>query len=302
MMTICPRCRVLAIDCSLTYSPTGIQETGECPNCGVDVYSERNMRTGRISSMAGVELFSYYFWEIESMCIDCEREKMERAQNENNGKTLYAVLGGAKDNYYIVALTPNKALSQYFSSRARGSWIKEFECHIPTMTEPFPVYVVSIGIGKQYRIVKMVSDKKTAGKIAASVRGKVSVFDAMPSELSRDMLTYRKYFIPLGDDRERNDPFFFVDRFRRRVPLYENQDPPCFITRRRRYNSSLPYRLEVAAVDERLAHTVAQFFSSQVDSGELDVRLLEYNVDYLIVKNGDKWEVDPCLLEAVSDT
>jgi hypothetical protein len=74
------------------------------------------------------------------------------------------------------------------------------------------------------------------------------------------------------------------------------------VTRRRRYNSSLPYRFEVAAVNQEQASVVANQLYRGLNTGRFDPDAFEYNVDYRMIydRESNQWEVDPCLLVAAN--
>ena len=70
------------------------------------------------------------------------------------------------------------------------------------------------------------------------------------------------------------------------------------VTRRRRYNDSLPLRLEVAAVEESTCAAICASLKKQLDNDELDLNIFEYNVDYHVEHIDNKWRIKPCLLQA----
>lgn len=237
------------------------------------------------------------------MCEDCRRKEQEELMElarQANDQAVYAVVSGDKEHYHLLAIASNKPLAESLAGKDPDGRVIRFDTKVISRDRPFPVFIVSVGEGDRYRIIDITSDKKRAAKIATSVRGTVATFDAMPSMGASSVVRYFKYFVVLESDCDNDDEVFYVDRFSRREAGFVGIDPAPMVTRRRRYNSSLPYRFEVAAVDQRQAQEVANQLYEGINSGRFDVDEFEYNVDYRMVCNNREWEIDPCLLVAAN--
>jgi hypothetical protein len=124
-------------------------------------------------------------YEIEDkcMCEDCRRKEQEELMElarQSNEQAVYAVVSGDKETYHLLAIASNKALAEALAGRDKEGRVVRFETPVPTRDRPFPVYVVSVGLGDRYRIIEVSSDHKRAMKIATSVRGTVSTYAAIP--------------------------------------------------------------------------------------------------------------------------
>lgn len=213
---------------------------------------------------------------------------------------IFAVVSCDDESYHLIGIYTNSITAQGISCLNTSYSIKEFD-YLDSfdVSKPFPVYVVSVGLGSRYRILEITPDKKRASKIASSIRGKMTQYDAMPSLKNCHNIKYYKFFILLEDHK--GEDFYYVDHFLRPMSLYVDQDAPPIVTRRRKYNSSLPYRFEVSAPDQIVAETITLQLCRKWSSSELDENIFEYNVDYTMVKDDDdNWEIEPCLLDAAN--
>lgn len=325
----CPRCHEVGrvIDeATVSYDDNEVSGRGWCcnPSCAIIRHSfalDRGVLDG-IQISAPEPLDFAFTWDIvnsrvrvtsdagqlnyeiedKCMCEDCRRKEQEELMalaREQDEQALYVVVSGDKETYHLLAVCSNKYLAETLAGKDPEGRVVRFETPVPTRDRPFPAFVVSVGVGDRYRIIDVTSDEKRAAKIATSVRGTVSCFDAMPSMGSSSSVRYYKFFVPLSDERNNEDDVYYVDRFSRREAGFVGVTPPPMVTRRRRYNNDLPYRFEVAATDQREAERVANDLRSGLDTGRFNENNFEYNVDYSMVLNDNgTWEVDPCLLVA----
>jgi len=229
-----------------------------------------------------------------------------------SSSTIYAVVAGTGKDYHLVLVTGNRTMATRTVAKSIDGECKvlEFPCKdLPESSKPFKVFVVSVGEGETYRIINIVLDEKTACKMATSIRGAVSYFDALPTEVNTVNLKYYKYFVPLesdhnygGHDEDCDDEdcdgcrgggssSFYVDYFTRRVSVFENENPSALVTRRRRYSSSLPYRFEVASPNRCDGEVLADFIACEVESGRLDLEDFEFNADCEFRVVDGKWKL-----------
>lgn len=290
----------------------------ECIGCG-GVTTRPGGRSGS-RSIFEIELVDISFrWDT----IDCnmvvegrgrttttkcnlENNEMPQLPRPGRDRTIYIVTKGEGKDYHIIQVYSHATPANYLAERSPDVRVERMACSgAPSSTgEPFKVYVISVGENERYRIVDVSADKKRAMKIATSIRGAVSEFIARPGEMTYNEVRYYKYFVVLGQDRRERgssrENVFYVDRFTRRVPLCEGQEAPPIATRRRRYNSSLPYRLEVAATSQELAAEIAQNLRARLTDNDI-ASMFGYNEDNSLFKNeSGNWEIEPCLLEAAN--
>jgi len=216
--------------------------------------------------------------------------------------TMYAVMtDGPKTNLLAIYTSFSSAFDMQSMQNTRENGerfkIEEFDYPRELGCGPFPAFVISVGVGEAYRIVDIVTDRKEAIKIATSIRGKVSTYDAMPSNRQHTSVTYYKWFLSFEAEENDTDTCFFCDSFTRYMSLYASQNPVPILTHRRRYSSSLPHRIEIAAPNSRVAEEIAMQMESELTERFACDRL-EYNVDYQLEKIRGKWEIKACLLEA----
>lgn len=169
--------------------------------------------------------------------------------------------------------------------------IVKFDC--PHKGESFPVWVVSVGKDKAYRIIKVFPNEKHACKLASSVGGRVQETDAIPSRRARTNIEVGKSFVVLGPCEERT---YFVDYTRVGRRLFPGEENNIFpiATFRRAYDRSLPHRIEVLSMHKDDSMAAAKDLSKLTD--EEICGMLEYNVDYKLIQINGKWSIDPCLL------
>jgi len=237
---------------------------------------------------------------------------MSPDQPARHNQTVYAVTSGKGKDYHLVLTTASRSYANTVkdlrSSSSSNMQIEEFDPRgeFPSgyADQIFPVYVVSVGMGEHYRIIEILVDQKRAHKIAGSLRGRVAKFECVPGNSVSQSVCFQKYFVVLGEDRDHyeessNGTAFHADNFHRQLQLHCGEEVMPIITRRRRYNRSLPYRLEVASPSHETASEIARMFNGQYEDGKLDLDSFEYNVDYQLVQNPEgKWEIDPKLLLA----
>lgn len=124
---------------------------------------------------------------------------------------------------------------------------------------------------------------------------------------------YETYFITLDDDNREGEICHFHRTAQTRYEpdsKYLKEKVRPYITRRRRYSGSLPYRYEVNIPDHlRLSHGEANnFVEMLLDRYVHDdvARTLQFNVDYELVEKGEgrrrEWVIDPKLLTNCQDT
>lgn len=233
-------------------------------------------------------------------CESCGRTRKNVEVTSDKDK-LFAVVTGDKDTYCLAMVCTSSRYANKICGGPRDYRIQEFDCKDKPKLAPYPVYAVSVGKGDQYRIVNLLVNKQQAHKMASSIRGSVSVYEAVSSTPEPAEVRFYKYFIPLGTCN-RDDDYYYMDSFRRRVLVYDNQDTPPTIIRRRRYDDGLPYRLEVAATNQDTAQLIAEKFYKEFQVDETSVSLMEYNVEYTLFFNQDNnsWEIDPCLLQTTA--
>lgn len=287
---------------NITGEPV-IEGQGFCGNCVNLVNNSLTMRwvysiiTGQVKVIfTNFATAPIQYHVNEKFDYTGEQDNMPQTTTNETPK-IYALTDGDGPNLHLLIVTSNPMVRDLH--KAEGLKSHAFEC--PDLTYEmkqtvFPVYVVSVGVGERYRIIDILLDRKAAIKIATSVRGKMAQYDCIPGVQVTQDVNLCKYFVPLSDVRE--DRFFYVDTFRRRVSLCENEVHPPIVTRRRRYNSSLPYRFEVAAGDRSVAEQVARQIADDVEDESIDLDEFEYNVDYTMVQDGGRWVIDPQLLLA----
>lgn len=229
------------------------------------------------------------------MCDKCGRTTTAVAVKEDEGK-LFAVVGGEKSTYCLVMISTTRGYAELLCRDARQYRVEEFQCANKPDTGPYPVYVVSVGGDDDYRIISLTLDKKQAHKIASSLKGRVSTYKAVENTPLTVNTQFYKWFIPLGQCSN-DENYYYTDSYHQRVLVYENKSPAPTLTRRRRYDDGLPYRLELSDPDQRRSGSIAEQLYLDIDYGKLSIDSLEYNVAYTLVHNQqDKWEIDPCLL------
>ena len=169
-----------------------------------------------------------------------------------------------------------------------------FDCkHTSPLGESFLVWIVSVGKDKAYRIISIFSVEKQAYKIASSVGGRVQATEAIPKRRKRRTVRVCKSWVVLGDAPER---WTVVDEISVARKLFAGEEKSVFpiATFRRVYDRSLPHRIEILALTHDEAKYAARDFAELTD--EVLCGMLEYNVDYKLIKADGKWGVDPCLL------
>ena len=277
---------------------------------------------------------------------------------------IYAITSGmGTKEMFVVMLTTDHSVARDLTDRDNDLDYTTHQVDVPTGGGIFPAYIISVGTGVHYRIIDVVTCRKTAVKISSSIRGQVAQYDVTPGSHSHEHRTYYKYFVNLSytdyddisnyrdwsensaepsqvienddhadDDgcdcaacvhdrvlsersrrslrsrrsrtRDRgngypreNEGYHFVDTFSRRVTVYNGVEIPSIVTRRRRYNDSLPYRLEVASTDQLKAAIIAYQLQKRFLDGDLCLEDFEYNVDAEMVKDDNgEWQVNPTML------
>jgi hypothetical protein len=244
----------------------------------------------------------YELGEALGMCEECDRQREFELEASRPAlppdNSLWAVMGGEGESLHVVMVSSNRRYAERMSLNAtedENLTVLEFPMKETKPSEATPVWIVSVGEGARYRIVDMALDHKQAVKIATSVRGVLAKYTCVPGPLEPRSAVLYKYFVVLEEDYEGDDEIFFVDSFRREARLHDGQQIQPFITRRRRYNRSLPYRVEVASPDR---HQGGEIANRLMDS--INIESLEYNVDYTVVHTDNGWEIDPCLLVAAN--
>jgi len=263
------------------------------------------------------EIYEYPIRELGTMPTDFSYSATRRRRTTTPTKPqIYAVTCGEGSDFHLVLVTSNATMAENVASKFDygKAKVESYDCpNLPSTTEPFKVFVVSVGEGPAYRIVDIFVDKKRAYKVSTSLRGAVSTLDAMPSETNTKDVRYYKYFVTLeshtiefGCEDEDCDcdggregsagESYYVDCFTRRETLYASQNPAPMVTRRRRYNSSLPYRFEVAATSKAVASDIAESMIEQIKAGKVKLDEYEFNVDYPMIADRNDWTVDNSLL------
>ena len=142
--------------------------------------------------------------------------------------------------------------------------------------------------------VWVVLDKDNAPKSVKLTQPESGRYRAFESTQRRDYVEahYDKFYITL-DDENNNEGIelqYITDYFRKessdRLKKNLNTGNLVFITHRRRYSNSLPYRLEISInrnIGTRSSRLdIANSLYDDFETGKLDVNRLEYNVDYTL--------------------
>lgn len=249
---------------------------GYCHQCRLDIEFESSILSNKVTVRSSCRRY-YRRYQI-GKCMQT--------------KQLYVVTSGHGEDYHVVAIFTSIMSAQHLCDQDRSYQVEIFPC-VDIPERKFLVYVVSVGEGSRYRILEVTPDKRFAAKIASSIRGKIKTYEVYPGPATTERVRYHKYFIPLENSE---DPYYEVDRFSRRMDYGAENKP--ILTRRRRYNSSLPYRLEIAHPERSICSEICEQICVEIDKDEFDVSILEYNVDYELIKTNNKWEIEPCLLGA----
>jgi hypothetical protein len=190
-----------------------------------------------------------------------------------------------------------------------GREVAEVSVHTVDSNSDF-AYIVTVGEGDKTRIVDVFSERGVAAKVASSLNARLRKFEVITDDVSSERLRFYKYFVHLEGGREVEEycedcdsyncgcieefeTVYYVDsfsRFYRKSDLAEFNTP--IITHRRRYSNSLPHRFEVAAPDQPTAREVARWW----EYARLNYPELEYNVDYKVVREGNRWTIEEKLL------
>lgn len=240
-------------------------------------------------------------WVVSSISLRRLRDLLEEPISHQ--ENVFVVINGAgTEDCHIVQIFTQREVAASVLMGQRGGHtlsIQEHQCPLTCYTRPSKVFVVTVGSGKGYRIADITPDKRRATDIATSIGGSVSMHEALPSLLGYENVMYFKFFVNLeagGSGRVQ-----YIQSVYRREEVGGDWSDSAMVTHRRRYNSSLPHRLEVIATDERLGREISDQLSERFSAE--DARLLfEYNVDYQLERINEQWEIKPCLLETVEES
>ena len=153
----------------------------------------------------------------------------------------------------------------------------------------FPVFIITVGSGSDYRIHSVTTDKGEAHGLAKDLGGRILAREVTPERRTRMGVTVYVYFVNFDQDNEVD----YNDSRTRRIKMFKDEPTSYTVTRRRRYRSCLPNRFEVQGVDKRKTEELALELSKYTEQ-EISM-LYEYNVDYKFTQNESQWERDiPC--------
>lgn len=173
-------------------------------------------------------------------------------------------------------------------------------------------YVVTVGEGDKTRIVDVFTDRGAAAKVASSLNARLRKFEISDSDNDGVRFRFYKSFVDLDGGRDNEDycedcdsyscdcydrcgeTVYYVDSFIRRHRRADRDEFSApFITRRRRYSSSLPNRFEVAAQDREDSLDIAIWW----ERNKRRYEDMEYNVDYKVVIVNGTYDIDAKLLK-----
>lgn len=199
--------------------------------------------------------------------------------------TIRVIMSEDNDGKFIVAITTVAEVERYYRSQWPDSKSISYEMNLADPNEP--VYIVTTGTGHKYRVACLTQNKRTAVRFATSISGKIITQQLMQRLPRGREAVFHRWFVNL--DTEEIYPRGTVRRY-----LHEEGDEDPYCTLRRRYDESLPNRLEVAARSERcaeeIAHAVLDWSISEIKEK------FEYNVETRMLLQFGEWRIHPCMV------
>ncbi len=212
--------------------------------------------------------------------------KLMVSPEESEEPKLFVVVQKHTSGLRILKIYTRSPPAIQLSHKTKDIEIVEYPC--PRMqTESFPVYIVSVGKGKSYRIIDVVTDKKKAIRIATSVSGLISTQRAGPRNPRPESIRYYKYYVNLDMEAGDSSRIIYHDCYNKNVLVDSDDIRRPFITHRRAYLREIPNRLEVSGLNRIQAEEIAKDYIDLTRKEAID--LFEYNVDYEMQLINGQW-------------
>lgn len=292
----CPRCgnvRAINVSC-LDLSPIcGVVEIkGWCGCCTVPEIQPITER-GVLDTIRVAEIPTPINMRIaldvlhRGFILEVEQEQQDSNQEGDN--MIFVVTEGIDNDFCIVSVFDNRIAAISMRDRVRSGDIVRIEVeNQPSNGRPWDVFLLTT---QEHKPVVAYMDKREAMDKAKADQLLVCRYPVTRGCMEWAEISGYKYFVRLreGERSECLDCGNCYDRKR----AYAGEQMAYKVTHRRRYNSSLPHRLEVVGHDRRVAKTLADQMA-EIPYDEVMERF-EYNVDYVYTQNEQgEWERSEC--------